>query len=36
MTPERWQQAKDLFDRAVEGDPASRIAFIRELDSLRA
>ena len=30
MTPERWQQVKDIFDRAVERAPASRIAFIRE------
>ena len=30
MTPERWQQVKDIFDRAVECDPASRMAFIRE------
>jgi hypothetical protein len=30
MTPERWQQVKDIFDRAVERSPASRIAFIRE------
>jgi hypothetical protein len=30
MTPERWQQVKDIFDRAVERDPASRLAFIRE------
>jgi serine/threonine protein kinase len=30
VTPERWQQVKDIFDRAVERQPASRIAFIRE------
>ena len=30
MTPERWQQVKDIFDRAVECDPASRTAFIHE------
>ena len=30
MTPERWQQVKDIFDRAVERDPASRIAFVRD------
>jgi non-specific serine/threonine protein kinase/serine/threonine-protein kinase len=30
MTPERWQQVKDIFDRAVERSPASRISFIRE------
>jgi serine/threonine protein kinase len=30
MTPERWQQVKEIFDRAVERDPASRIPFIRE------
>lgn len=30
MTPERWQQIKDIFDRAVECAPESRIAFLRE------
>jgi serine/threonine protein kinase len=30
MTPERWQQVKDIFDRAVECGPASRMAYIRE------
>ena len=30
VTPERWQQVKDIFDRAVERDPASRIAFVRD------
>ena len=30
MTPERWQQVKDIFDRAVECGPASRLAYVRE------
>jgi non-specific serine/threonine protein kinase/serine/threonine-protein kinase len=30
MTPERWQRVKDIFDRAMECGPASRVAFIRE------
>jgi serine/threonine protein kinase len=30
MTPERWQQVKDIFDRAVECDAASRTAYVRE------
>ena len=30
MTPERWQQVKEIFDRAVECGPASRMAYIRE------
>jgi len=30
VTPERWQQVKDIFDRAVECAPASRMAYIRE------
>ena len=30
MTPERWQQIKDIFDRAVERNPASRADFLRE------
>ena len=31
MTPERWQQVKDVFDRAVECNPASRVEYLREL-----
>jgi hypothetical protein len=30
MTPERWQQVKDIFDGAVECGPASRMAYIGE------
>ena len=30
MTPERWQQVKDIFDGAVECRPASRMAYIRD------
>src|ERR1019366_1025710 len=30
MTPERWQQVKDIFDRAVECTTASRTAYIRD------
>ena len=30
MTPERWQQIKDIFDRAVECDPAARREFLCE------
>jgi WD40 repeat protein/serine/threonine protein kinase len=30
MTPERWQQVKDIFDGAVEFSPVSRMAYIRE------
>lgn len=30
MTPERWQQVKAIFDRAVECDPAAREDVIRE------
>ena len=30
MTPERWQQVKEIFDGAVECGPASRVAFLRE------
>src|ERR1035438_1972395 len=30
MTPERWQRVKEIFDQAVERDPASRLAYIRE------
>ena len=29
MTPERWQQVKDIFDGAVECRPASRMAYLR-------
>jgi tRNA A-37 threonylcarbamoyl transferase component Bud32 len=47
MTPERWQQLKDLYHSALELDPAQRTAFLdracegdealrRELDSLIA
>ena len=30
MTPERWQQIKDIFDRAVECNPAARRDFLCE------
>src|ERR1035438_8191779 len=30
MTPERWQQVKDIFDRAVECSPALRMAYIQD------
>ena len=30
MTPERWQQVKAIFDQAVDREPASRAAFLRE------
>jgi serine/threonine-protein kinase len=30
MTPERWQQVKNIFDGAVESRPASRMAYIRD------
>jgi WD40 repeat protein/serine/threonine protein kinase len=30
VTPERWQQVKDIFDGAVECSPTSRMAYIRE------
>ena len=30
MTPERWQQVKDIFERAVECGPTTRAAYIRE------
>ena len=30
MTPERWQQVKGIFDRAVERDPISRAGFVRD------
>jgi serine/threonine protein kinase len=30
MTPERWQRVKEIFDHAVEGEPALRSALIRE------
>ena len=30
MTAERWQQVKDIFDRAVECDPAARAELLRE------
>jgi non-specific serine/threonine protein kinase/serine/threonine-protein kinase len=30
MTPERWQQVKEIFDRAAECTPASRMAYICE------
>src|SRR5215467_9694085 len=30
MIPERWQQVKEIFDRAVECDPASRVAYVRD------
>jgi eukaryotic-like serine/threonine-protein kinase len=30
MTPERWQQVKELFNAALERDPAQRAAFLAE------
>ena len=30
MTPERWRQVKEIFDRAVECGPATRVEYIRE------
>jgi hypothetical protein len=30
VTPERWQQVKDIFDEAVERRSASRMAYIRD------
>jgi eukaryotic-like serine/threonine-protein kinase len=30
MTPERWQQVKELFNAALERDPAERDAFLAE------
>ena len=30
MTPERWQQVKELFRRALECEPSQRTAFLRE------
>ncbi len=30
MTAERWQQAKSIFDGAVECDPATRARYVRE------
>ena len=28
MTPERWQQVKDVFERTIEREPAERRAFV--------
>ena len=30
MTPERWRQIKEIFDRAVERGPSSQMEYIRE------
>ena len=30
MTPERWQQVKHIFERAVECGPTTRAEYIRE------
>ena len=30
MTPERWRQVKEIFDRAVDCGPATRVEYIRE------
>src|ERR1035438_4915627 len=30
MNPDRWQQVKAIFNRAVETDPAVRTRFLRE------
>ena len=31
LTPERWQQVKNLFDAAMEREPADREAFVNEV-----
>ena len=33
MTPERWQQVKELFEAALDVEPAQRASFLRSANT---